>query len=116
MVHWHIKETLNLVCVQVHCNHSVHSGSTQQVGHQLSAYANTWFVLAVLSCPSEVWDNGIDGAGRGALGCIDHQQQLHQIVAVGECALHQEDVASANTFLVRYSKLSIREFSDLQLS
>ena len=113
MIDRNIEETLNLVGVQVHGDHTVNTSSAEQIGHQLGTDAYTGFILTVLAGPSEVGDNGIDGTGRSALGCINHQQQLHQIVGTGEGALNQEDVATADTFLVRNSKLSIREFGDL---
>ena len=113
MIDRNVEETLNLIGVKVHSNYTVNTSSAQKVGYQLCTNAYTGLILTVLAGPSEVGDNGIDGAGRSTLSCIDHQQQLHQIVGTGEGALNQEDVATADTFLVRNSKLSIREFGDL---
>nr|AFN57676.1 hypothetical protein [uncultured bacterium r_02] len=80
MVDGNVEETLYLVGVQVHRDDTVHTSHTQQVGHQLGADAHTGLVLTVLSGPSEVGDNGVDGSCGGSLGGIDHQEQFHQIV------------------------------------
>ena len=39
-----------------------------------------WFVLAILTGPSEVRNNSNNIAGRSTLCCVDHQEQLHQVV------------------------------------
>ena len=63
MVNGYIKESLDLVGVQVHRDHTVHASSTQQVGNELGTDAHTGFVLTILTGPSEVGDDGVDGAG-----------------------------------------------------
>ena len=52
------EETLNLVCMKVHRNQTVDTCNREQVGHQLGADGNTGFVFSVLTCPTEVRDNG----------------------------------------------------------
>ena len=80
MIHWHIEESLDLVSMQVHRNDTVDTSHTQKVGYEFGADTDTWLVLTILSGPSELGDDGIDGAGRGTLGGINHQQQFHQVV------------------------------------
>ena len=116
MIDGYIEESLNLVGMQVHRDDTVHTCHTEQVGNELGSDGYTWLVLAVLTSPSEIGDDSIDGAGRGSLGCVDHEQQLHQIVRVGEGALHEEDVASTNTLLIRNSELAVRKLRDLKLT
>ena len=116
MVHGNIEETLNLVSMQVHRDNAVYTSHTQQICYQLGTDAYTWFVLTVLTSPSEVGDDGIDGACRCALGSVNHQQQFHKIVRIGESALYQENILSANALLVRNGKLAIRELRNLKLS
>ena len=72
MVNGNVEETLNLVGVQVHRYQPVDAGNAKQVGNKLGSDAYAWFVLTVLTCPSEIRDNGIDGAYRGAFGSINH--------------------------------------------
>ena len=116
MVYGNIEESLNLVSVQVHRDNAVYTGTTQQVGHQFGANAHTWLVLAVLTCPAEVGDHGVDVAGRCALGGIDHQEQLHQVVRIGEGALYQEHITATDGLLVRDRKLAIGKFGENQIA
>ena len=109
MVNRYVEEALYLVGMKVHRHQTVNAGHTQQVCNELGSYAHARFVLAVLTCPSEVGNNGSNRARGGTLGSINHQEQLHEIVRVGECALNQEDVASADRFLVGNGKFSVRE-------
>lgn len=92
----HIEESLDLVGMQIHGDETVDTGYAEQVSYELGTDAHTGLVLAVLTCPTEVGDDGDDVTGRGALGCIDHQQQLHQIVRIGEGALNQENITAAD--------------------
>ena len=116
MVNRNIKESLNLVSVQVHRDNTVDTSSTKQIGHQLGSDADAWLIFAVLTSPSEIGDDGIDGARRGSLGSINHQQQLHKIVTVRECALYKENIATANTFLIRDGKLAVGELGNQQFT
>ena len=116
MVDGNIEESLYLVCMEIHGDDTIDTCGREQVGNKLGTDGHTGLVLSVLSCPAEVGDYRIDGTGRGTLGGINHQQQFHQIVAVGECALNEEDVASTNTLLVGYRKLAVRELGDKQFA
>ena len=45
---------------------------------------------------------------RGStLGGINHQEQLHQVVRVGERALHQEHIAAADALFIAYFKFAV---------
>ena len=112
VVNGYIEEALYLVGMKVHGDQAVNACHAQQVGHQFGTDAHTGFVLAVLACPAEVGHHGIDGFGRCALGGVDHEQQFHEVVRIGERALHEEHVASADRLLVGHGKLSIGEFRD----
>ena len=80
MVDGNVEETLNLVSVEVHRDQTIDTGNAQQVGNKFGPNANAGFVFAVLSCPSEVRDNGVNGSCRSPLGSVNHQEQLHKIV------------------------------------
>ena len=116
MVYWYIKESLNLVGVQVHRNNSVYSCHAQQVGYQFGSDAYSWLVFSVLSCPTEIGNDGNDVTGGSSLSCVDHQKQLHQIVRVGEGTLNEEHVASTNGFFVGNGKFSVRESRNHQFT
>ena len=110
MVDGHVEESLYLVGMQVHRDDAVHACHAEEVGHELCSDADARLVLAVLSGPSEVGDDGVDGSCRCSLGGINHEEELHQIVRIGECALHEEDVAPANGLFVGDGKFSVGEF------
>ena len=80
VVNRYIKEALNLICMQVHCDKTIDTCSAQKVGYKLSSDANTWLVLTVLASPAEIRNNGDDVACRSALRCVNHKEQLHKIV------------------------------------
>ena len=56
MVYRNIEESLNLVCMKVHCDKTVDTCYTKKVSYKLGTDRNTWFVLAVLTSPTEIWD------------------------------------------------------------
>ena len=116
VVDGNVEEALLLVGMQVHGDEAVDAGHAEHVGHELGADGHAGLVLAVLTCPSEVGDDGVDGTCRGALGGINHQEQLHEVVAVGERALHEEDVAAAYRLLVADGKLAVGELRHLQFT
>ena len=57
VVNGDVKESLNLVGMKVHGYEAVYTGYTKNIGYKLRADRNTGFILAVLSCPSEIWSN-----------------------------------------------------------
>ena len=116
MVDGNVEESLYLVCMQVHCDDTVYTSYTKQIGYEFGSDTDTGLVFTVLACPTEIGDNGVDGTSRSTFGGIDHQQQFHKVVAVGEGALYEKDVTSADAFLIRNRKLPIGELRDLQLS
>ena len=67
MIYRNIKEALNLVGMEVHGDETVDTGNAEQVGYQFSTDADTWFVLTILTGPSEVRNNSDDVAGRCTL-------------------------------------------------
>ena len=109
MVDRDVEESLNLIGMEVHGNHPVNAGHTQQISHQFGTDAYTGLVLTVLAGPAEIRNNGVDALGRGAFGGINHQQQLHQVVGVGEGALNEEDVTTTDGLFIRYCELTVRE-------
>ena len=80
VIYRNIKEALNLVGMEVHGDETVDTGNAEQVGYQFSADADTWLVLTILTSPSEVRYNSNNVAGRSTLCCVNHQEQLHQVV------------------------------------
>ena len=90
MVNRNIEETLNLVSMQIHRNQTVDTCHTQQVSY------HTWLILAVLSCPTEIRYHSNNLTCTGTLCSVNHQQQLHKVIAVGKCRLYQIHVTSSD--------------------
>ena len=107
MINRYIEETLNLVGMQVHRDETVDACHAEQVCYKFGTDADTRFVLAILTSPSEIWNDSHDATGAGTLGGINHQQQLHQIVAVREGRLYKEHIMATNGLLKRHCKFSI---------
>ena len=112
VVNGHVEESLLLVGMQVHRDEACDAGHSEHVGHELGGDADAGLALAVLAGPSEVGDNGVDGACRSTFRCVYHEEQFHEVVGVGECALHEEDIHAADGLLEADFKLAVGEFSD----
>ncbi len=116
VIHGDVEEALLLVGVQVHGDEAADAGHGEHVCHEFGADGHAGLVLAVLTCPSEIGDDGVDAAGGGALGGVDHQQELHEVVAVGEGALHEEDIATADALFVADAEFAVGEVCDVDLA
>ena len=107
MVDRYVEEALYLVGMEVHGDHAVYAGGGEQVAHELGGNRHAGLVLAVLAGPAEVGYHGDGALGRCALAGVDHQQQLHEVVAGGEGALYQVDFAAAYRLFKRNFKLAV---------
>ena len=116
VVHRKIEEALDLVRMQVAGHEGVGSGHLEHVGDQLCADGDARLVLAVLAGPAIIRDDGDDFVGRCTLGCVDAEQQFHQVVAAGKSALDNEAGGATDTFLVRGLKFAVAEMGTFQRS
>ena len=115
MIHGDVEEALYLVSVQVHCDESGDPGSAEEIGHELCSDGDTRFVLAVLACPAEVRYYSGDVMCRGALGCINHEQQLHNVVRGRISGLYEEDILTTDAVFVIDRKLSVGKVLDFHV-
>ena len=53
MVDGNIEEALDLVGVEIHGDHTVNTGGSEQIGHKFGAYRHAGLILAVLTGPSK---------------------------------------------------------------
>ena len=123
VVHRDVKETLNLVGVQVHGQHAVSAGGGDHVGNQLGGDGIAGLGLAVLTGIAEVRNDGGDAAGRSALERVDHNEQLHQgvvhgtglaiLVHKGTGGLNHEHVGATDGLINRSKVLAIGEGANL---
>jgi hypothetical protein len=74
---------LNLLGVEVKCNHTIGAGDGDQVGDQASRDGHAWLILFVAAAVGVVRDDGGDTVGRGALAGIEHDQEFHDMVVDG---------------------------------
>ena len=88
MVDRHIKETLNLIRMQIHRDEPVQTGHTQQIRNHFRPNGDPRLIFPVLTRPSEIRNNGNDRMCRSTFGGIHHQQEFHQVVRIGECRLY----------------------------
>ena len=116
MVYRNIEKSLNLVGVQVHGHDSVHTGGTQQIGHEFGPYRYPRTVLAVLTRPTEIRHNRYDPVRRCPVRRIYHKQQLHEILGRRESRLHDKHRTSADTLVESRLKFSVAEFEHCRVS
>ena len=101
MVDGDVEESLNLVGVEVHADDPVGSGGLYHVGNYLGGDGDMGFVFAVLAGESVVGDDCHDFLRRGALGGVDHQQQLKEVVGRRNGGLDDEDGATTDGVFIR---------------
>ncbi len=88
-----------------------------QVRNQLGTDGHPRPVLAVLAGVAVVGNHHSDPRCRGALQCIHHDQQLHQVLIHGVAGrLHHEDVDSAHVLQKLEVNLAVGEALQLGLA
>ena len=96
VVHRHGEEAVHLRGVQVHREHAVGTRGRDQVSHEPASERDARGVLLVAAGIGVVGDHRGDHARGGALGGIDHEQQLHErVLRRGHEGLDDVDVALA---------------------
>jgi len=99
MIHGNIEETLNLSCVEIHCQDPISTGSGNHVGDKLCGDRVTALGLAILTGIAKIGDDCGNTAGRSAAAGVDHNQQLHQMVIDGLAGrLNEKNVSTADSF------------------
>ena len=116
MVYRNVEESLNLVGMQIHGDDTVCTGCLQHVRHQFGTDGYTRFVFAILTCPTEIRDDSHHFVCTRALGGINHEQKLHEVVAAGAGCLNQIDRLSANGLLKISAELTVGEAIDMYLA
>ncbi|MNV81749.1 hypothetical protein D3C71_1754320 [compost metagenome] len=72
VIHWNIKESLNLHSMEVHRNYTVGAGFFNQICYQLGRNRVTGTSFPILTSVTIVRDNHIDAFCGGAFECIHH--------------------------------------------
>ena len=115
MVHGDVEEPLDLVCVEVAGHDTVGTGGTEQIRNQLGSDAHAGAVLAVLTGPAEVRNHRNDLVCRCALGGVDAEQKLHEVIGRRERALDKEHRSSADAVLEGRLELPVAELIDFEI-
>ena len=74
MIHWNVKEALDLLRVQIHRKHPVCPGRHKKIGHKFGADGNTRLIFAILPGVPIVRQHGGDSVGAGAAEGIKHDE------------------------------------------
>jgi len=111
-----VEEALDLLAVQIHRQDAIGSGGDEQVGDQLGGDGNARLILAILTRIAVERDHGRDAVGGGTTGCIDHDEQLHQVVIRRRAGrLDQINIRAADVLVDLHKRFPIREAGDCRL-
>ena len=117
VVHGDVEEALHLGGVEVHGDDAVGAGGGDDVGDELGGDGGAAFGLAVLTGVAEVWDDGGDAVGAGALEAVDPDQEFHDVfVDGGGGGLDDEAVAAADVFIEFDDEFAVGEGIDAGLA
>ena len=109
MVERDVEEPLDLGAVEIHGERAVRARHRDQVRHQLGGDRRARLVLAVLAGIAEVRQHRGDAARGGALGRIEHDQELHQVVGGRAGRLNHEHVAAADVLVEAHRDFTVFE-------
>ena len=109
-----IEETLNLIRMQINGQHAIDTGAGNHVGDQLRRDRHAHRARAtILTCVSEVRNHRRDARRRRTSACIDHHQQLHQMIVRWRARrLHDEHIATADVLEQLDRDLAVTEPAD----
>ena len=116
MVNRNVKEPLYLVGVEVNGDDTVGTRTLNHIGNQFGTDRDAGFVLAVLTRPTEIRNDGNHLVGTGTLGGINHKEQLHKVVAAGAGGLYEINRMSADGLVEISGELTIGETVDMYIA
>src|ERR1039458_6009140 len=100
MVHGDFEEALDLRGMEVDAEDAVGTRRHDEVGDELRGDRDTRFVLAVLPRVAVVREHGGHARRRGALECVEHDEELHDVVVRRRArGLHDEHVRAPDVLL-----------------
>ena len=77
LVHGNIEEALQLALMKIERKDAVCTGNLQHVGDEARGDRHARLIFLVGAAVAVVRNDGGDAACRGALECVDHDQELH---------------------------------------
>ena len=103
--------------MEIHGQHTVSTGSGDEVCHQLCGDGIAGLGLTVLTSITEVGDNGSDTGSGCAAQCVDEDQQLHEAVVDGLTGgLDYEYIAATDGFVDGNGNLAVRKGLNLAVA
>src|SRR6266849_7906213 len=110
MVHGNVEITLNLRGVQIQGERAAGTRGFEQVSHELRRDRDGRLVFAVLPGIAVVRQDGGDAPSGSAFECVNHKQQLEQVVVHRITArLHDENISAAHVLENLKINLAIAE-------
>src|SRR5208283_2744034 len=113
MVDWNIKESLDLRCMQIHCDNSVSAGLCQQICNELCRNCYSRLILTILPRVSEIRNDRSYFSCRRSFCRVNRKQKLHQIVCGWIRRLNNVDVGAANIVNELYPNLAVAEVANI---
>src|SRR5689334_7427262 len=103
--------------MQIHRQNAMHTGCDQKIRNQFRGDWDTRFVLSILARIPEKRNDCSDAIGAGSSRCIDHDEQLHQMIVCWRTrGLDDKNIATANVLLDSDVSLAVRERADRGLA
>src|SRR5215469_11001754 len=113
MIDRDVEKALNLLSVQVERQYPVCTSRDEQIGDEFSGDGNSRLIFAILPGISKIWNNCRDPIGARTSGCINQNEELHQILIRGRAGrLHNVNVAPPNIFINFDPRFAIRKGTD----
>ncbi len=113
IVYRNIKKTLDLRCMEIHCENPVRPGGRNEIRHQFRGDGVTALGLAVLPRITEIRHDGGDPPGGRTAAGVDHDKKFHQIVVDRFAGrLDDKHIAPANRFLQGNGAFSVGELGN----
>ena len=113
MIHRNIEKSLNLVGMQINCDHAVSPGDAQKVGNHLGGKRDPWLFFLVLPAVAVVGNYYVNPMrGCPFEGIYDHQQ-FHQIFIDRRTGgLEHVSVFTPDVFAYFHPDFSVTEAGD----
>ena len=112
VIHWNIKEALNLNGVEVQGHHPTDTGLHQHIGNQLGCDGFAGCSSPVLSGITEIRHDNSDRIGAGPDTSINHDEQFPEVVVDGVTGwLDDVNIHTTDTFFNVDLNLSVRKLA-----
>jgi hypothetical protein len=112
VVHWNIKEALDLGGMQIHSQNTIRAGAGDHIGDQFGRDGDAALIFSILPRISKIRNDGSDLGSTGSLATVNHNQQFHQIVVHRRASwLHQEHIATADIVVYFAEIFAVRKLA-----